>query len=590
MGGTVNGKDRGDNVDREAELCDLHGAGYPPAIAAGVQTVMASFSSWQGQPLHGHTGLLTEVLKQRMGFNGFVVGDWDGHATVPGCTPSSCPSAMNAGIDMFMAPASWRKLYNNTIVQVKSGQIPRDRLEDAVRRILRVKYRLGLFEKIAPSQRVSSSNLKVLGAPEHLAVARQAVRESLVLIKNQGNLLPLATNQRVLVTGDGANDIGKQCGGWTLSWQGTGNSNADFPNGISIWEGLRAAIEAGGGDAILSVDGSYKQLPDVAIVVFGEEPYAEFKGDVEHLDFKSEQELTLLRSYRAAGIPTVAVFLSGRPLWVNPELNAADAFVAAWLPGTQGAGIADVLVRLPDGSVNYDFKGKLSFSWPRSALQTPLNRGDSVYNPQFPYGYGLTYDDTGDLAQLSEVSGLEDSSLENSSKSVVFAYGDPVEPWRVEGRAAGIAIREIASRTQFGNSLIVRPVDRLAQEDARQFVWSGEGIASVAIAASSPDVSQEFREDMAIAIQFRIDTAPLGPVKLFVDSGETCHFELDVSPWLSEVSLGEWTETTFNLGCLDREGKPFVAISAFGLETSQEFAISIADIRFVPSSEPTTCF
>ncbi|MEA5462395.1 glycoside hydrolase family 3 protein, partial [Leptothoe sp. PORK10 BA2] len=217
-GGTQRGKDQGDNIDSEADLRDYHGVGYPPALAAGVQTVMASFSSWHGQRLHGHKPLLTDVLKERMGFNGFVVGDWNGHAQIPGCSTQSCPTAFNAGIDMFMAPDSWRELHHNTVAQVKSGEISRSRLEDAVRRILRVKLRLGLFEKPKPSARPLAGNYSLLGHPNHQAVAQQAVRESLVLLKNNNNLLPLPTDQTILVTGDGADDIGQQCGGWTLSW------------------------------------------------------------------------------------------------------------------------------------------------------------------------------------------------------------------------------------------------------------------------------------------------------------------------------------------------------------------------------------
>lgn len=387
-GGTCNGQDQGDNRDSEADLQRLHNAGYPPAIAAGVQTIMVSYSSWQGQKMHGHQPLLTEVLKGQMGFNGFVIGDWNGHGQVPGCSDRSCPTALKAGLDMFMAPDSWRELYHNTVAQVQSGEIPRDRVEDAVRRILRVKFRLGLFDKPKPSQRPLAGQVEQLGAAEHLAIARQAVRESLVLLKNENGLLPLAAHQRILVAGEGADNISKQCGGWTLSWQGTGNSNADFPNGVSIWEGIQRAVEAGGGEAILSLDGSYQQLPDVAVVVFGEDPYAEYLGDVEDLGFTSEEGLQLLRFFREKGIPTVAIFLSGRPLAVNSELDVSDAFVAAWLPGTQGAGIADVLIRQPDSGIHYDFQGKLSFSWPRTASQTRINRGDS--DPLFPYGYGLT--------------------------------------------------------------------------------------------------------------------------------------------------------------------------------------------------------
>ncbi len=388
-GGTEGGQDQGNNISSEVELRNDHGAGYTSAIAAGVQTVMSSFSSWHGQKMHGNRTLLTDVLKNRMGFNGFVLGDWDGHAQLPGCTLTSCPTAFNAGIDMFMTSSSWRELHTNMVAQVESGEISRSRLEDAVRRILRVKFRLGLFDKPRPSDRPLAGDYSLLGHPQHRMVARQAVRESLVLLKNQNNLLPLQTEQTVLVTGDGAHDIGKQSGGWTLSWQGTDNTNDHFPNGVSIWAGIRTAIEWGGGNAILSPDGSYTQKPDVAVVVFGEDPYAEGEGDIENLDFPSEQGLQLLQLFQSAGIPTVAIFLSGRPLWVTPEINAADAFVAAWLPGSEGGGIADVLIRKPDGAINFDFKGKLSFSWPATA--TPVQDGNEGGAPLFPYGYGLTY-------------------------------------------------------------------------------------------------------------------------------------------------------------------------------------------------------
>ncbi|MEM9267225.1 MAG: glycoside hydrolase family 3 N-terminal domain-containing protein, partial [Cyanobacteria bacterium P01_F01_bin.13] len=508
-GGTQKGKDQGDNIDSEADLRDYHGMGYPTAIEAGVQTVMASFSSWHGERMHGHKALLTDVLKDRMGFNGFVVGDWNGHAQIPGCSTKSCPTAFNAGIDMFMAPDGWRQLHENTVAQVKSGDIPRARLEDAVRRILRVKFRLGLFEKSKPSERPLAGNYALLGHPDHQAIARQAVRESLVLLKNQENFLPLRTDQTILVTGDGANDIGKQTGGWTLSWQGTGNTNEHFPNGTSIWEGLRSAIAAGGGNAILSEDGSYDQTPNVAIVVFGENPYAEFKGDLENLNYSSDKDLQLLQSFQAKGIPTAAVFLSGRPLWVTPEINAAAAFVATWLPGSEGAGIADVLLRKPNGDINFDFTGKLSFSWPRTATQTKVNIGDNNYDPLFSYGYGLTYKDNGNLAELPEISGLDGS--EATTSNAFFAFGNPIAPWSLQATAGETSSTIVDARTQLANTLTIRSVDRAAQEDAKQFIWSGQGKASIAITGPATDYSAASHYgDMVLTIQYRVDTPPQG--------------------------------------------------------------------------------
>ncbi len=406
-GGTHGGKDQGDNLSSEEELRDVHGAGYVSAFEAGVQTVMASYNSWHGRKLHGYGELLTGVLKGRMGFDGFVVGDWNGHAQVAGCSNDSCAAAINAGVDMFMVPEDWKALYENTLAQARAGEISAARLDDAVRRILRVKVRAGLFERGKPSSRPLAGKFELLGAPEHRAVARQAVRESLVLLKNNAGLLPLAPDQSILVAGDGADDVGKQSGGWTITWQGTGNERSDFPGATSIWEGIREAVAAGGGTAVLSVDGRWEEKPDVAIVVYGEDPYAEFEGDRQTLDYEPAEDLELLRRLRGEGVPVVSVFLSGRPLWVNPEINASDAFVAAWLPGSEGAGVADVLLRAADGSVRHDFQGRLSFSWPRLADGAPLNRNDPDYAPLFAYGHGLSCEDSVQLAELSEDDGID---------------------------------------------------------------------------------------------------------------------------------------------------------------------------------------
>ncbi|WP_228015794.1 glycoside hydrolase family 3 protein [Leptolyngbya ectocarpi] len=575
-GGTQRGKDQGDNIDSETALRDHHGAGYPPALAAGVQTVMASFSSWHGTRMHGHKALLTDVLKDRMGFNGFVVGDWNGHAQIPGCSTKSCPTAFNAGIDMFMAPDSWRELHQNTVAQVKSGEIPRSRLDDAVRRILRVKLRF-LFEKPKPSERPLAGNYSLLGHPNHQAVARQAVRESLVLLKNQGNLLPLPTHQTILVTGDGAHNIGKQSGGWTLSWQGTGNTNEHFPNGTSIWEGMQNAIEAGGGQAVLSADGSYDQTPDVAIVVFGEEPYAEFKGDLENLNYSSDQALQLLQSFQAQGIPTVAVFLSGRPLWVTPEINAADAFVAAWLPGSAGAGVADVLLRKPNGAINVDFKGKLSFSWPRTATQTKVNQSGN-YDPLFPYGYGLTYEDNGNVAKLPETSGLDGS--ETTASNALFAFGKPMAPWSLQATVGDTSSTVVDARTQLGKTLTIRAIDRAAQEDAQQFVWSGAGAIALTGPATDYTAAAHYN-DMALAIQYRVDALPAGPVTLLAKSSDGCQADLDMTQLFTKAPLGEWTQTEITLSSLVEAGANMAQLTALGIKTADPFSLSLSDIRLV---------
>jgi beta-glucosidase len=259
--------------------------------------------------------------------------------------------------------------------------------------------RAGLFTNVKPSQRLYAGEFSRLGSPAHREVARQAVRESLVLLKNNGAILPLDPKKRVLVAGDGADNIAKQCGGWTLSWQGDGNANENFPGATSIWGGIRSTVEAAGGAATLSPDGSFETRPDVAIVVFGENPYAEWEGDRKTLTYEDEKSLALLESLNKAGVPVVSVFLSGRPLWVNPFINASKAFVAAWLPGSEGGGVADVLFASADGAVRNDFRGRLSFSWPAKADQFVINRGDGQ-KPLFAYGYGLGYGDRSELPLL----------------------------------------------------------------------------------------------------------------------------------------------------------------------------------------------
>lgn len=392
-GGTADGIDRGDNLSSEADLLKIHAPGYIAAMNAGVQTIMASYNSWQGLKMHGIRYLLTDVLKQRMGFDGIVVSDWDGVDEVQGCSKDKCAQSINAGMDMIMVPTEWKNFIGNTLEQVRAEKIPLSRIDDAVTRILRVKFRAGLFEKGRPSSRPLANKRELLGAPEHRELARQAVRESLVLLKNERGLLPLRRNSRVAVLGDGADNIPKQTGGWTVSWQGTGNSSADFPGATSIFQGVAGTVEEAGGKASSSADGLQQARPDVAIVVFGEDPYAEWFGDLRSLDYRGAggAELALLQQLRQASVPSVCVFLTGRPLWVEPELAACDAFVVAWLPGSEGSGVADVLFRKADGSVNYNFAGKLSFSWPRAVSQTALNRHDAKYDPLFPYGFGLQY-------------------------------------------------------------------------------------------------------------------------------------------------------------------------------------------------------
>lgn len=399
-GGTTSGIDRGDTQVDEQTLRDIHGAGYFSALRAGVQSVMASFNSWNGERVHGHKYLLTDVLKEKMGFDGFVVSDWNAHKFVDGCDLEQCAAAINAGVDVLMVPEHFEAFFHNTVQQVNQGIISESRINDAVRRFLRAKIRWGVFSRGKPSKRLGAQNTNWLNAPSHRALAQEAVRKSLVLLKNNGNTLPINPKKKVLIAGDGAHNIAMQAGGWSVSWQGTDNDNHDFPNATSIYEGLKHQIELAGGSITLNNDGLFEEKPDVAIVVIGEQPYAEWFGDIQTLEFDQNNKNTeLLKRLKAQGIPTVTVFLSGRPLWVNRILNVSDAFVAAWLPGSEGQGIADVILSKANGEINYDFSGKLSFSWPKYDNQYQLNRNDSEYDPLFAYGYGLTYQDDIELDQ-----------------------------------------------------------------------------------------------------------------------------------------------------------------------------------------------
>ncbi|MEV0328334.1 glycoside hydrolase family 3 N-terminal domain-containing protein [Micromonospora echinospora] len=380
-GGTVGGDDQGDTRLSEAELRAIHLPPFEAAVARDVGSVMISYSSWNGQKLHGHRYLITDVLKGELGFAGFVVSDWNGIDQLdgaPGFTGAEVRQAVNAGIDMVMAPQTWRRFIDLLRAEVQSGQVPMSRIDDANRRILTKKFELGLFERPLTDR----SYTPTVGSAAHRQLARQAVRESQVLLKNDG-ILPLdAAGNKIFVAGKNADDVGHQSGGWTISWQG---GSGDITPGTTVLEGIRAAAPSstvtyhptGAG-----IDGSYR----AAIAVVGETPYAEGEGDRPGdlgLDATDRQTIATLR---AAGVPVVVVLVSGRPLDIAAELPGWDALLAAWLPGTEGAGVADVLFG------THNPTGKLPMTWMSSAGQQPINDGDGK-TPLFPYGFGLSYGD-----------------------------------------------------------------------------------------------------------------------------------------------------------------------------------------------------
>lgn len=539
-GGTKDGVDQGDAIISEAELRDIHAAGYVTALEANAQTVMASFSGWNGERMHGHKELLTDVLKGRMNFRGFVIGDWNGHALIPGCTATDCPESFIAGVDMYMAPDSWQGLWESTYEHVQSGRIPQERLDEAIRRILRVKINAGLFDNPQkPSDRPLAGDESILGSPEHRAIARQSVRESLVLLKNNDSLLPLDPSKTILVVGDGADSITKVAGGWTLSWQGGGYPNEKFPNGETILSGLTKVVSANGGKIIFDPEGTSDVEADIVVAVYGEDPYAEFQGDVADLDFRPNgYDTSLLGTYQDKGMKTVSVFLSGRPLWTNPEINDSDAFIAAWLPGSEGAGISDMLFRTDP---SFDFTGRLSYSWPKLATQVELNVDKEPYDPLFAFGYGLSYGDDGNLGELSEDSGLEEGTSAN--KSVFFSKGDLPAPWEIIRYGSPVTALPFESA-----GLIVSPLDRAAQEDSLKIDFK-TGEENFVIASSYPvDLARESNGAMELVFMARSlegDGA--------IEVGMGCD-AADCDAFLSATLTEDWSEVRFSLSCFADQG------------------------------------
>jgi len=570
-GSTDGGRDQGDSLASEADLIRLHAAGYAQAIDAGTQSIMASYNSWHGVKMHANKALMTDVLKSQMGFDGFIMGDWNAHGQIPGCANADCAEAFNAGLDIFNAPQDWKALYANLVREVNDGTIPKARLDDAVRRILRVKMRMGVFDEPAPNQRPDT--YQPIGTLGHRAVARQAVRESLVLLKNN-DVLPIKPNATVLIAGDGADNVAMQAGGWTLSWQGADNGPNDFPGATSIYGGLKAQIDAAGGQALLSPDGTSAQKADVAIVVFGETPYAEFMGDQRDaaLHHDNVESLELIRKLKAQGIPVVAVMLSGRALYVNPQINAADAFVEAWLPGSEGEGIADVLTG------KYDFTAKLSFSWPKDPDQTPLNVGDETYDPQFAFGFGLSYAAPARTPLLPEVA----STIKYGEKNVYYAKGSAWNGYKLSiGDSNSPPMDYAGARTALGSAGLM--VESQA-DGALHVVWNGKSKAWLQMGGDKPsDISREANGAMMLSLTVRVNKAPDTEVRLGVGSAS-----VPVTAELKALPAGSYATLALPLSCFsaqDLRKTPTIA----HLETSGNLDLSVSEIRLTETRIGAAC-
>jgi beta-glucosidase len=373
--------DQGDTRVDEATLRRIHLAPYIDGVKAGTGSIMPSYSSWNGVKCSGNEYLLTRVLKQELGFEGFLISDYNAIDQITRDYMAAIAISINAGMDMAMVPTKYREYVNDLKKLANEGKVPMSRIDDAVTRILRVKFAMGLMDKNR-SQLADRSLHKTFGSAEHRQVARETVRQSLVLLKNERKALPVSKQAaRIHVAGKNADNIGNQCGGWTIHWQGqSGNVTT---GGTTILTAIKSTVSPNT-QVTFSSDGTGAQGAAIGIVVIGETPYAEGEGDSNDLSISAE-DVTAVDNMKKAGIPVVVILISGRPMIINKVLDKADAFVAAWLPGTEGQGVADVLFG------DYKPTGKLSFTWPRSMAQIPINVGDSQYDPLFAYGYGLSY-------------------------------------------------------------------------------------------------------------------------------------------------------------------------------------------------------
>lgn len=584
-GATDGGKDQGNATVTQSQMINIHGQGYYGAIESGVQTVMASFNSWNDVSagkdygkMHGTRDLLTVALKDKMGFDGFVVSDWNGIGQVTGCSDDSCPQAINAGIDMVMVPDKWKTFIANTIAQVKSGEIPLARIDDAVTRILRVKLRARLWEH-------KPSASQFAGKPEslvHRDLARRAARESLVLLKNDGATLPLKKGQRVLLVGKSADSISNQTGGWSLTWQGTDNTNADFPNADSIATGLREQL--GDANVVLrdSAEGVDPASYDVIVAAIGETPYAETNGDIVPSDSMAHsrrhpEDLAVLKAAAATGKPVVTVFLSGRALYANDLINLSNSFVAAWLPGTEGKGVTDVLVAGADSKAAHDFRGKLTFPWP--AVACP--KADST--PQFALDSGLRYGDTKTVGKLPEDA---TASCGDATALGIFKQSD-IAPFSLqmaagnEEKAVGSDMNTTQRWPQAKPALQVATVQVNTQQDAKEVTW----LAPARFFARNP--SKNNLAAMATArgvVQFDVvvKQAPTKPVQFTVGCGANCGASLDLTATFSGDAVGKKQTVKVPLACFGKLGADLTGVDTpFSVTADAPFAAAFTNIQVV---------
>ncbi|MEO8811123.1 MAG: glycoside hydrolase family 3 N-terminal domain-containing protein [Rhodanobacter sp.] len=591
-GATANGIDQGEAKVSRLDMINVHGSGYFGALEAGVLSVMASYNSWDDVAgavdygkMSGASALLTGALKDKMGFPGFIVSDWNAIGQLPGCSNASCAQAINAGIDMVMVPDDWRAFIENTTQQVQDGEIPMARINDAVSRIVRAKLRMGAFGR-GPSQRAGAGDARLL---QDRALARRAVRESLVLLKNNHDVLPLKPGSRVLVVGKSADSISNQSGGWSLTWQGSGNDNADFPQGTSVLGGIREV--AGAADVTWSEDARGVDLKafDAIIAVIGESPYAETIGDIvpaatlRHSD-RYPEDLAVLKSVAAAGKPVVVVFLSGRPLFVNDLLNLSDAFIAAWLPGTEGAGIADLLIAGGAGRPAFNFSGTLAMPWP--AVPCPYADGKAA-SWLFPRDYGLHYPSRHEIPTLpthADVTACAPVStlpifhtLAKPPYTLYLGAGVSGHEVHAVGSDLNAAIEWPAAHPLLG----LRTVQVNTQQDGKSITWHGPG-RFFAQSPHATNLMPLFAAHGALQFDMVIGTRASGPVKLYLGCGGDCTRTVDVTRLFATYRSGTRQAVSIPLQCFSKAQQDFARVDVpFGVAASRPFAAAFADIRMV---------
>ena len=599
-GGTKDGIDQGNTIINEQELRDIHGEPYFAAIGSCIQTVMASFNSWNGEKAHGSDYLLQNILREQMGFDGLVVGDWNGHGQVPGCSKENCPQSFNAGVDIFMAPDEWKPLYENTLDQARNGQISIERLDEAVKNILSVKYLLGMFDGRKPHL----YPYNYIGDNKHRAIARQAVRESIVLLKNNNNTLPIKSGKHILVIGDSANKITKHMGGWTITWQGRENQNSEFPNSKSIYEAIKLKAENNGGSAEFSNSSDYEKKPDVVIFVYGEDPYAEGDGDRKHIFYENQDKrfLKYMREIADKKIPSVSLFISGRPLIVNEEINLSESFVQLWLPGTAIEGITDVIFTNKNNEINFDFKGKLSYSWPKFSHQTELNYGDKEYDPLFPYGFGLTYADENyrDTINIKETIPQRDEitlflgSAYPSYKEIISYYDSDKNEQIYEGISADIYKNEKAG-------ILISKFDYKKQDDAKRIDFGKKNTMKFWEISSGSSEDLSYMKNGSLELILKPQSSSDKKIELIIQCSKDvnqinisgtkeCYKAFDLSNLLIDEPIGVWKKITMPFSCLNNDNFEISSITSRAkLATSGDWVVDIHSIKYLNNMEMKTC-